>query len=326
VTDPGEPAEEPAEEPVEASPGATEEADARSRAELEREAFVAGLAEGLGDARALPLDSHLHTVRSPDANALLDAYCALAIERGIAELAITDHVDFDPGMPAYRFATFEDRERDVREAAERWGARGLAIRFGVEVTYERRYEDEIRGWLAANPHDYVIGSVHISADSPYKAGAVAGWVAGKTLDQIVAPYFDEIVAAARSGLFDTIGHLDFVKRYLVPHVLPADLARAPELYEPMLQALIETGTALEVNASGLRQLPRETYPAPHIVARYRELGGRHVTIGSDAHRTEWFAYGLAEAYRHAADAGFEALAFRRGGERVSVPMGTTTQG
>src|SRR4029077_11551397 len=111
-----------------------------------------------------------------------------------------------------------------------------------------------------------------------KAGRVAGFVAGRSLPEIVAPYFDEVIGAARSGLFDTIGHLDFVKRYLVPHVLTAELAAAPELYEPVLLALIEGGTSLEINASGLRQLPRETYPSAAIVARYRELGGRHVTI------------------------------------------------
>jgi histidinol-phosphatase (PHP family) len=298
--------------------GTPDPADTRPRADVELDVWRTGVAAGLGDSRDLPLDAHLHTIRSPDANAMLDAYCALAVERGIPELAITDHVDFDPTMPAYGFSSFADRERDVREAAERWADRGLAIRFGVEVTYERRLEHDIRGWLARHPHDYVIGSVHISEASPYKAANVRAFVAGRSLGDIVAPYFDDVIGAARSGLFDTIGHLDFVKRYLVPHVMPADLARAPELYEPVLAALIETGTALEINASGLRQLPRETYPAAAIVARYRELGGQHVTIGSDAHRTEWFAYGLAQAYRQAASAGFEALAFRRGGERVGV--------
>jgi histidinol-phosphatase (PHP family) len=166
----------------------------------------------------------------------------------------------------------------------------------------------------------VIGSVHISADSPYKGGRVASFVAGRSLAGIVEPYFDEVIGAARSGLFDTIGHLDFVKRYLVPHVLPAQLAAAPELYETVLAALVETGTALEVNASGLRQLPRETYPAAPIVERYRALGGAHVTIGSDAHRTEWFSYGLEEAYRLVATAGYGALAFRRGVDRVFVPV------
>ena len=88
-----------------------------------------------------------------------------------------------------------------------------------------------------------------------------------------------------------------------------------------------SGTALEVNTSGLRQMPRETYPPAAIVARYRELGGRAVTVGSDAHRLGWFAFGLAEAYRLAASAGFEALAFRRGSGRVWVPIppgGSTT--
>ena len=301
--------------------GHPDPADTRERADVERDVYLAGLAAGLGDSRDLPLDTHLHTIHSPDANAMLDAYCALALERGIPELAITDHVDFDPTMPAYGFVSFEDREHAVRGAAERWADRGLAIRFGVEVTYERAYEDDIRGWLQRHPHDFVIGSVHISAVSPYKASNVAAFVAGRPLPEVVAPYFDEVIGAARSGLFDTIGHMDFVKRYLVPHVMPADLAGAPELYEQVLSALIESGTALEVNASGLRQLPRETYPSAAIVARYRELGGRHVTIGSDAHRTEWFAYGLGEAYRHATRAGFDALTFRRGAERIHVPMG-----
>jgi histidinol-phosphatase (PHP family) len=301
--------------------GLPDPADTLERADVERDVYLAGLASGLGDSRDLPLDTHLHTIHSPDANAMLDAYCALAVERGIPELAITDHVDFDPTMPAYGFVSFEDREHDVRAAAERWADRGLAIRFGVEITYERAYEDDIRGWLRRHPHDYVIGSVHISAVSPYKASNVAAFVDGRPLPEIVAPYFDEVIGAARSGLFDTIGHMDFVKRYLVPHVMPAELAQAPELYEPALHAMIDSGTALEVNASGLRQLPRETYPSATIVARYRELGGRHVTIGSDAHRTEWFAYGLAEAYRHATRAGFDALTFRRGAERIHVPMG-----
>jgi histidinol-phosphatase (PHP family) len=299
--------------------GSPDPTDTRPRAEVERDVWQAGVAAGLGGSRDLPLDSHLHTVRSPDANAMLDAYCALAVEHGIPELAITDHVDFDPSMPAYGYSSFADRERDVREAAARWADRGLAIRFGVEITYERALEADIRGWLARHPHDYVIGSVHISEDSPYKASNVARFVAGRPLGDILAPYFDEVVGAARSGLFDTIGHMDFVKRYLVPHVMPADLAAAPELYEPVLAALVDSGTALEVNASGLRQQARETYPSAAIVARYRELGGRHVTVGSDAHRTEWFAYGIAQAYRQAADAGFHELTFRRGAGRVAVP-------
>ena len=127
-------------------------------------------------------------------------------------------------------------------------------------------------------------------------------------------------AAARSGLFDALGHLDVVKRYLHPHVTKEDFARAPELYEPILRALVDSGTALEINTSGLRHRVGETYPSAAVVVRFRELGGRAVSVGSDAHRSDHFGWGLAEGYREAAAGGFEALTFRRGGERVSVAI------
>ena len=271
--------------------------------------------------RDLPLDSHVHTDLSPDSNVAIDLYCAEAVARGIPEIAITDHVDFDPRDPAYGYADFSTRERVVREAADRWADRGLTVRFGVELTYGRPYEDEIREHLARHRYDYAIGSVHDWPDSPYRDRAsFPAWVGGRTIGDIVEPYFAEVMAAARSGLFDTIGHLDVVKRYLTPSVAPTDLDDAPELYEPVLEALIESGTALEVNTSGLRQEVGETYPSPAIVARYRELGGRRVTVGSDSHRIEHFAYGLGEGYRIVAGSGFRVLSFRRGDERVDIEL------
>ena len=270
--------------------------------------------------RNLPLDAHLHTDLSPDSDVPIDAYAEQALERGIDEVAITDHVDFEPGTPAYAATTFEQRERVVREAAERWGPRGVSIRFGVELTYDRRFEADLRAHLRRHPYDFVIGSVHVYRSSPYAGDRVAAFVGGRSLPDIVAPYFDEVEAAARSELFDAIGHLDFVKRYLHPHVMPAQLAAAPELYEPILGALIDTGTALEVNTSGLRQVAGETYPSAAIVARYRELGGERVVVGSDAHRVNAFAWGLDDGYDHVRAAGFDALTFRRGGAPESVPL------
>jgi histidinol-phosphatase (PHP family) len=275
--------------------------------------------------RDLPLDSHLHSDLSPDSDVPLDVYCAAALERGIPEIAITDHLDFDPRAPAYAFADFARRERLVREAAERWADRGVAVRFGVEITYEAHREAVIREHLAGHSYDFAIGSVHVMAYSPYTGSRVAAWVAGRSFEEIVRPYFAEVTAAARSGLFDTIGHLDYVKKYLAAHVPPAAFAAAPEVYEPVLRTLVETGTGLEVNSSGLRQAPRETYPAPWVVARFRELGGVLVTAGSDAHRAHSFAFGLARAYRIAGAAGFTELAIRRApgearaGGRVEIP-------
>jgi histidinol-phosphatase (PHP family) len=268
----------------------------------------------------LPLDAHVHTDLSPDSDVPVDVYAALAVELGIAELAITDHVDFDPRDPAYEYASFEDRERTVRDAAERWAERGVAIRFGVELTYHSAWEGDLREHLARHRYDFAIGSVHDWPGSPYVPSQVGRWVAGRKLDDILAPYLEQVEAAARSGLFDTIGHLDVVKRYLHPHVLPADLAARSELFEPVLRALIDSGTALEVNTSGLRHPVRETYPPAVVVERYRELGGERVTAGSDAHRADWLAWGLDEGYRILARAEFAELTFRRGGDPAAIAL------
>jgi histidinol-phosphatase (PHP family) len=272
-------------------------------------------AEGLD----LPLDAHLHTDLSPDSDVPIDVYGAAAAARGVAELVITDHVDFERGAPAHDYTTFEQRERTVRAAAERWAAHGVTIRFGVELTYDRSWESDIRDHLARHRYDFTIGSVHDRVASPYSARRVAAWVGGRSLAEIVAPSFDEVEAAARSGLFDAIGHIDVVKRYLWPHVLPEALATEPALYDPILRALVESGTALEVNTSGLRHPVQETYPSSAIVARYRELGGTRVTVGSDAHRSHQFGSGLADGYAYAAAAGIDLLTMGRDGRTVPIP-------
>jgi histidinol-phosphatase (PHP family) len=191
------------------------------------------------------------------------------------------------------------------------------------LTYDRSWEADIREYLARHAYDFTIGSVHDRVSSPYQPGNVQRWVEGRPLREIVAPSFDEVEAAARSGLFDTLGHLDVVKRYLHPHVTKEALANAAELYEPILHALVESGMALEINTSGLRHPVSETYPSAAIVGRFRELGGRAVSIGSDAHRAGHFGWALADGYRYAVESGFSALTFRRGGGTVTVDIPVT---
>jgi histidinol-phosphatase (PHP family) len=268
----------------------------------------------------LPLDSHLHTDQSPDSDVPIDVYAALAVERGIRELAITDHVDFDARDPAYDFVTFESRERTVREAAERWAPRGVQIRFGAELTFNTSWEADLRAHLVRHAYDFTIGSVHDWPDSPYIPSRVRTWASGRPLAEVLAPYLEQVEAAAGSGLFDTIGHLDVVRRYLHGTFDAREVYGAVELFEPALRALVGSGTALEVNSSGYRHPSREVYPGPPLVARYRALGGRDVTSGSDAHRKGHFAWGLEAGYRVLAEVGFTALTFRRGGDRVEVEL------
>ncbi len=273
----------------------------------------------LGQARDFPVDSHMHTAFSHDSQVLLELYAAQAAELGVREIAITDHIDFLPGSPGFRYFDYEVRRKVIAEAAERWAGK-VRIRHGVEITYESRFEDVIREHLAGHHYDYSIGSVHAVSDSPYARDRVATFAAGKTVGEAVAPYFAEVGLAIRSGMFDTIGHLDQVKRWLLPWFPTAAFATIPAAYEKLLVPLVASGMALEVNASGLRYPERETYPAAWVVARFRELGGERVTVGSDAHMPTSFAFGLEEAAEIVAQAGFTRLSLERAVERGDLVL------
>jgi histidinol-phosphatase (PHP family) len=268
----------------------------------------------IGQATDFPIDTHMHTAFSHDSNVLLELYAAQAAEFGIREIAITDHVDFMPASPGYRYFDYAVRRKVIEDAATRWAGK-VSIRHGVEITFESRYRDEIDEYLRTHPFDYSIGSVHAVSDSPYSRGRIEAFVSGKTVAEAVAPYFAEVEAAIRSGMFDTVGHLDQCKRWLRRWFAPAEFATIPASYEPLLRALVESGTALEVNSSGLRYPEHETYPAAWVVARFHELGGRRVTVGSDAHLPQSFAFGLEEAAEIVAAAGFDRLSLERAVDR-----------
>ena len=272
-----------------------------------------------GQAVDFPIDSHMHTAFSHDSHVLLELYAAQAAEYGIKEIAITDHVDFLPGSPGYRYFDYDVRKKVIAEAAARWAGK-VRIRHGVEITYESRYDAEIREHLATHHYDYSIGSVHAVKDSPYARHNVEAFARGLTVAQAVAPYFAEVQAAIRSDLFDTIGHLDQCKRWLLPWFPTAAFATIPESYEPLLRALVETGTALEINSSGLRYPERETYPAAWVVERFRQLGGERVTVGSDAHLPQSFAFGIEEAAEIVAAAGFDRLSLERALDRGDLVL------
>ena len=272
-----------------------------------------------GQAVDFPIDTHMHTWFSHDSSVALELYAAQAAAYGIAEIAITDHVDFMPDSAGYRYFDYDERRRYIQEAAERWAGK-VVIHHGVEITYESRFEAEIGEYMREHPFDYSIGSVHAVSDSPYARDRIATFVTGKNVAEAVAPYFAEVERAIRSGYFDTVGHLDQCKRWLRPWFKPADFATIPQAYEPLLVALVETGTALEVNSSGLRYPERETYPGPWVVARFHELGGKRVTVGSDAHMPQSFAFGLEEAAEIVAAAGFDRLSLQRAVDRGDLVL------
>jgi histidinol-phosphatase (PHP family) len=222
---------------------------------------------------------------------------------GLDLLTTTEHVDFDPRD--YCYGHYDQ----ARHVAQREWVRGrsfgrLKVLIGVEIDYQVRYETEVRSFLRDAAYDLVIGSVHYAGGGLIFAPS---FFAVPERESYQA-YFEQALAAVRSGLFDVLGHLDIVKRYGVEHYGPFQPARYAEQIDALLRACVETGTGIEVNTSGYHGPPGEPFPSLAVLSRYRELGGELLTVGSDAHVVEDLGRDIPLALELAQHAGFEAIA------------------
>ena len=248
------------------------------------------------------VDCHLHSRHSCDCDTPLIALCERALPLGLSHLCPTEHVDFDPQDPCYGYFDYQAYSRDINTCQEQFAGRIILLK-GIEIDYQARFDTEIRTFLARHTFDFVIGSVHY-ADGLYIKDAL---LKAYDSDTAYRRYFKAVRQAANSGLFDVIGHLDLLKRHAVPRWGAFDPRRYADEIEAILQAAIERGTGLEINTSGLRQAPAETFPGPETLRRYRELGGETISLGSDAHHEKNLAQDIRHGLALAQTAGFKAI-------------------
>ncbi len=262
-------------------------------------------------------DLHLHTFCSPDSSTTPNEVCEMALRRGLDAIAFTDHVRYwepwrgGPGLgyqgracssPAEFFKAMEDVKSKY--------AGKLVILAGVEISYESRYEGDIRVFLDENPFELAIGSVHDSPPVNWWDPASATLLKTRSdlAREALAFYYTELRKASESGLFDVIGHIDVYERYF-PNQWPNVLE--DEELAPLVRSAVESIAAhsrMEINLTTLQTLGKFPWSALPLLRMYREAGGKPPTIGSDAHLARYVAKGLEEGERLARQAGFEHTA------------------
>jgi histidinol-phosphatase (PHP family) len=267
-------------------------------------------------------DYHHHSENSVDSTTPMADICHSAIDRGITEIAFTEHVDFIPEERNTGYFDYERYMRDIEACRQQFGDK-LAVLAAAEIDYCPDFEDEIAGWLTGKDFDFVVGSVHyIRGKGNISEPRAIECFGDRPVEEAYREYFGIVRQSAESGLWDSLGHIDLVKRYGTGHYGPLDTEVFADEIDGILSAVIRTGMALEVNASGLRQGPVETYPGIAILARYRGLGGTKITVGSDSHTAEHTGIGADVAMNLVRTAGFDSILRFRGrkGTRVSIEI------
>ena len=266
---------------------------------------------------SLYIDTHMHTVYSPDSNAAMSAMCEAAISCNLSAIAITDHVEIPAFYQNGYDQTLAGSFRDAGEVAKQYSGR-LRIAQGIELGEPMHDVALSEKVLHSYDFDFVLASVHNLRDDTdfYFYDYITA-----DLDTLFDRYFAEILETVTWGRFHSLAHLTYPFRYVPANRRPADYRRWQEAIDEILRLVAYKGLALEINTSGYRQSIGKPLPDESIVRRFRELGGERITLGSDAHTPEDVGKNIGDGMALAAKAGFLYVAYYVKGkpEMIAIP-------
>jgi histidinol-phosphatase (PHP family) len=253
----------------------------------------------------------------------VDRYLAAAEEHGIDELGVSEHVyRFTEALEIWRHPYWEDSARDDLDAYVEFVGQ-TPLRLGIECDYVPGSEDRIADLLERD-FDYVVGSIHFLGQE----GAVDDrrydiWEAIGDADELWSTYFRWQAELVRSGLFDIVSHPDLVKIWGDDRPRPR---RDPRFhYEPLVEAIAETGIAVEVSTAGLRKPVDEIYPGRALAEMCIEAGA-DFALSSDAHAPDQVGFGYDRALEFLSDLGVERTCVFAARERRLEPLGSPGDG
>jgi len=252
---------------------------------------------------ALYFDSHMHTPLCRHATGTPTEYALAAIDAGLSGITFTDHMPmpawYDAGWRMHRdqLPYYVDLVLEAREAV----SGRLEVRLGLEADYHPGTERWVEDVLNAYPWDYVIGSVHYLGAWGFDNPEYQDEYAWRNMTGLYRQYYALVEGAARTGLFDAVGHLDLPKKF--GHHDPDTSAALAAL-----DVIAAKGMALDFNTAGWRKPVTEAYPSPDL-AREAVHRGIPFVLGSDAHAPEEVAYRFGDARQLLAEDGARVVTF-----------------
>ena len=273
-------------------------------------------------------DCHTHSIFSSDGELSIEKMTAIALEKGLSYLAVTDHVDFD-GV-GLRPADIAARNAEIEALKGQFP--DIDISFGMEfgmkdkAAYEDAYghvkdchmdfvdpaaQRRAKELIESTPFDVIINSVHFAGGLDLY---FPEYFKGRTKKQAYELYLDTVYESLFAEFsFDIVGHLGYVTRQAPYPDKEIRLSESGEKIDRILKRIIASDKTLEVNTN------RGLNPNAEILARYFELGGRNVSFGSDAHHGG-LCDGWDEAVKVLKDIGFSELSVFKRRKRESVPL------
>lgn len=256
---------------------------------------------------AILADYHVHSTFSGDAKSDMEDIVKAAISGGLKEICFTEHNDIDFPYPKGEEGMFELNTDsylyDLLSMRRDYGDK-LKIGFGVELGMQTQIAQANADYSKEYDFDFVIFSCHVvNGKDPY----YPEYFEGRSEEEALREYFECI----RDNLkiykdYDVVGHLDYAVRYAPNTDKNYSYKQYRDIIDEILETVIRDGKGLEVNTAGIRKYClKDVHPVTDILKRYRELGGKIVTVGSDAHAEGDIGADFDRAERALKAAGFD---------------------
>ncbi len=249
-------------------------------------------------------DCHVHTKYSFDGISALTEQLDRASELGLRAIAITDHLDILPKDFEKEKKTHLECVREIESVRSRYS--GLNILCGTEIGQAVHYPSLAEEYLSLYNWDFILGSVHNvrNTEDFY-------FLDFKNSDphEIYEIYLDEIAETIEKSDFDSLAHLTYPLRYISKRdgkSMPFE--KYAKRYDEVLSLLIEKEKALEINTSAIKSGGTPS-PETEIINRYAQLGGRLITIGSDAHEAKYLTSDFEKAREILLSAGIKSYVY-----------------
>ncbi len=249
-------------------------------------------------------DYHVHSNFSPDAFMSMEEAIGKAIEKGVTELCFTDHIDYDYPDTDFKFEFDYKIYLDKISHLQNKYKGKIRIKKGIEIGLQPHILDRYNNDMNKYNLDFVIASIHVVDGKDLYAG---DFFVNKGQKEAYRLYFEELYSMLDAyNNFDVLGHLDIIKRYGNYHK-PLDFEDYRSSLVPILEKIITMDKGLEVNTSGPRYKLKDYHPSLEIVNLYHDLGGKIITLGSDAHQTQHVAFDFKKAISALKDIGFSYI-------------------
>ncbi len=242
-------------------------------------------------------DYHTHSKYSFDGEMGIETLAQKAIENNICEIAITDH--YDLALQKEKMAPFDCalRAGDIKNARKKSEGK-LNILSGIELGQPAEASEIANSILDSNDFDIVLGSLHWIPNHPDFYLIEYNTFSDEYLIRLWRKYLDELAVHIEwgKGKFNVMTHILYPLRYYFfngRHNL-INVEKYRDDFADIFSMMKKNDIALEINTSKF-EIKEIMTPNIYIIKLYIELGGKLITVASDAHRPETVGY-MAEHF------------------------------